>query len=98
MSHTEGEAKTKWCPFARVAEPWQYADTLVKPVPVAAINRGSDGLMREPGPNCLCIASACMAWRWQPQGSVDNPLQRPGVGQSVKRVLGYCGLAGAATS
>lgn len=42
-----------------------------------------------------CIASACMGWRWQPQGSMDNPTRVPGGGtQQIKRVIGYCGLAG----
>lgn len=45
-----------------------------------------------------CSASLCMAWRWQPQASMSNPSAIPGHGQqTIKRVLGYCGLAGRPT-
>lgn len=82
---TEDEAKTKWCPFARAAEPQRYGspDPMV---PVAAVNRGSDAL-RDPSwsPNTNCLASACMAWRWRwrrfesapDRRATDEPAQRP---------------------
>lgn len=66
---TEDEAKTKWCPFAR------NLGTLTKPVHgVEAViasgtqNRGYQmgGALR----NCLCIGSACMAFRWLPDTTI----------------------------
>jgi hypothetical protein len=82
---TEDEAKTKWCPFARVAEPWRYVSTSTGPMPVAApaVNRGSDAQLFSAS---HCIASACMAWRWHRASEhVD------GYGENQR---GFCGLAG----
>ena len=57
----EEEAKTKWCPFAHTRG---FASD-------AAINRPfpgeEDDVVRE---DCRCIASACMAWRWN---KIPNP-------------------------
>lgn len=52
---TEAEAKTKWCPFARS---YDYVTGAEIPVP---LNRDTTG---GPDVHCLCLASACMAWRW----------------------------------
>jgi hypothetical protein len=47
---------------------------------------------REPTPEalnpvpCRCIASECMAWRWEP----DNP-------KPIEQHRGFCGLAGLST-
>lgn len=49
---TEEEAKTKWCPFIRIVRAGEFE---------FATNRMSKA--SEDGGNCLCIASACMAWR-----------------------------------
>lgn len=76
---TEDEAKTKWCPFARV--PMSYLDNS----PAPAVNRAYSGNSAYEG--SLCIASACMAWRWAGTAS-----QYP----KSSDVPGYCGLAGAA--
>lgn len=77
---TEDEAKTKWCPFARVDSGFAGA---------GVCNRYP---MRDPegcdtsrervmvNDTVRCIASSCMAWRW------DVP-SYPGNG-------GSCGLAG----
>ncbi len=48
---TEEDAKTKWCPFARTAQPAANG-------PYSA-NRKADGSFGASS----CIASACMAWR-----------------------------------
>ena len=96
---SEDEAKTKWCPHARVATYAMGGDG-----GMAATNKVSNGKIRD---GARCIGSECMAWRWQ--------VTRPEIGQtSVQDTLGsahytplfgrpqtsttdgYCGLAGAA--
>ena len=51
---TEDEAKTKWCPEARLA------------APVDSIATGTSGNRygQEFKDWSMCIGSACMAWRW----------------------------------
>jgi hypothetical protein len=66
---TEDEAKTKWCPLARA--------TNLGDLPVSVNRRGN-----APDTDCLCIASACMAWRFV-----------PGTGYEPATV-GYCGAFG----
>lgn len=66
MLVSEKQAKEKWCPFVR------YSLT-VDGVPVpAAFNRAgvlSTGAEDSGGslnpPDCHCIASECMMWRWE---------------------------------
>jgi hypothetical protein len=55
---TEQDAKTKWCPFARVplSDAHDFGATAM-----AAVNR-SDFSDTPEYPRC--IGSACMAWRW----------------------------------
>jgi hypothetical protein len=66
---TEEEAKRMWCPFARVI------DITGK----GGGNRWDDSGKPFTSPSgSLCMASNCMAWRWQSALSDD----------------GYCGLAG----
>lgn len=71
---TEDQAKQKWCPFVRQAEhgggswnraSWPDGDILNLD--------HSKGLYA-----CNCIASLCMAWRFQ----------------YISKDSGYCGLAG----
>lgn len=89
---TEEQAKTKWCPFARVGF---GGGDLSSATPNRSIM--GDGLN---GAN-LCIASACMAWRRQTV-MIDRATGEsavPGVaatGQLEERYSadGYCGLAG----
>lgn len=83
MERTEQEAKTKWCPFARVGVGQEGV----------GINRRNYDKPTVTEQYC-CIASACMAWRWQPQGSIDRPMQFGPGNQTVKREIGFCGLAG----
>lgn len=66
---TEEEAKTKWCPFAR-------QDTRG-----GVTSYGGEGSSTYPV-KCMCIASACMAWRWEFK-------KADGTG-----TIGFCGLAG----
>jgi hypothetical protein len=58
---TEDEAKQRWCPFARY-EAFK-----------AGVNRSRDVPIPKP---TLCLASDCMAWRWEDRADGD----------------GYCGL------
>jgi hypothetical protein len=58
---TEDDARTRWCPFARV-----LITQLPHPTQAEATSQ------------TRCIASQCMAWRWQ----------------SAARRGGFCGLAG----
>lgn len=74
---TEAEAMTRWCPFSRTA---RYEGT--------PINRNvGEGYAK----HTLCLASDCMAWRWQskPFANVQPGETGPAAGS------GYCGLAGA---
>ncbi len=60
---TEDEARTKWCPFARIAdgEPGE-AVSVNRPEPYGTV------------PHCL--ASVCMAWRWHMLSGVTSaPVQ-----------------------
>lgn len=88
--YTEAEANTKWCPLARLAEPWCHGSGTLSPTTaVAAVNRGSPELLSEEWePNALCIASKCMAWRWAEPDS-DNSEDFPD-----DPVRGYCGAFG----
>lgn len=87
---TEAQAKDCWCPFARSLAIGGAANA------VAAVNiatvKGEE--YRPP-----CIASACMAWRWnspaafnQNTGKWFNPAPEP---SDPEEPRGRCGLAGA---
>lgn len=98
---TEEEAKTKWCPQARI-------DGLTD---LPAYNRCIDG--SAPKASC-CIGSACMMWRWSQQGrqniashavegwehipaeDSDDGVEfwREPEDRWIRRWHGYCGLAG----
>lgn len=58
---TEDEARTRWCPFARVLATVDSAP--------AAVNRFLAPESEGPEIFTACIASECMAFRW----SVDDP-------------------------
>lgn len=53
---TEEQAKTKWCPYTRIAVTSKYEDDDGLTVNMPTINRPVQDHMR-------CIASECMAWR-----------------------------------
>lgn len=69
MLLTEEQAREKWCPFVRMGQ--------------GGHNRWSD-MAQETRDlelvGCECIASDCMAWRWE----------------AKYKPYGYCGLAGKA--
>ena len=82
--HSEAEARTKWCPFAR------SITSVVVPsgnsMAIASANRSKNG--QEWPETSNCIASNCMAWRWMwASGRISKfmPSDDP---------HGYCGLAG----
>jgi hypothetical protein len=56
--YTEEQARTKWCPFVRIANGRGNA---------VAVN----ALMDSDAQRC-CIASECMSWRWVEWGRPDN--------------------------
>lgn len=62
---TEDEAKTKWCPFVRLARPGQ-----------TAFNRTTDD--SELLPAAMCVASDCMAWRWKARTWPSKPNDQSG--------------------
>lgn len=94
---TEDEAKTKWCPFARVLEN-------------GSLGNGNNRVQEKTGSEVrapiasFCLGSTCMAWRTRHQW-MDNAQEspdwvsyapyafEPGPGQ--EREDGFCGLAGA---
>ena len=80
MLLTESEAKTKWCPFARLPH---------------GLNRVG-GASLDDGPmiaaSVCCIASQCMAWRWDGYRH-DNGVFSAQTEKHQERV-GHCGLAG----
>lgn len=62
---TEEKAKEKWCPFARAA-------SAIGPV---AVNRMETSLTKDGSiadPDCLCLGSECMAWRWDFTGNTKS--------------------------
>mgnify|MGYP000505886524 CR=1 FL=1 len=69
---TEEEARKKWCPASRASN----ANL------TAGVNRRPSNKV---DPDCYCIASDCMAWRWQPAYPPAAKDERQG----------FCGLAGA---
>lgn len=79
---TEDEAKTKWCPAARVTQ-----------ISGEAGNRYAfdhDGSQQ--AAFARCIASACMAWRWIGELKTFGPREAPEERRVYER--GFCGLAG----
>lgn len=90
---TEDEAKTKWCPFARVVPTTEAGGVIPEAAQSAGYNRGSAVL--GPPLGTLCLASRCAAWRWVPSRPItadelaghESPHR-----DAVRR--GYCGLAG----
>ena len=68
---TEDEAKTKWCPFAKALDP-------TGKVASNRMDYDFESGANNPDPDCLCLGSGCMAWRWT----------------EIESRNGHCGLAG----
>lgn len=75
---TEDEAKTKWC----CGGPMQFL--------AASTLHTGEAVLPDEG---KCVASACMAWRWE--GRDDGNAIATGRGHIPKHEAdGHCGLAG----
>ena len=84
MTLTESEARTKWCPFARVLLPVHQSGNRISTFHKANAESERDKEhYAQQERDCCCIASDCMAWRWQ-----GRPVHVP------DRDFGYCGLSG----
>lgn len=103
---TEQEAKTKWCPFARVVPSSggdKEGDPFKVQAGVPAHNRVQINGTTKVGtsPAGMCIGSVCMAWRWL--GHRDRrdhkTIERftdisTGANDQDLEAVGFCGLAG----
>lgn len=71
MLLTEQQAKSKWCPHARVIrwETLNQGETSVDHL-IGGTNRDALGKTKNPG-SCRCIAGECMAWRWRSSNDAD---------------------------
>lgn len=92
MSFTPAEAKTKWCPFAVVAEASPSGVLASRP----AFNRveAGNGFLNRPDASS-CLATGCMMWRWNddviPREEL-NEFTRPGSTRK-STTHGHCGLS-----
>ena len=79
---TEDEAKTKWCPYARLVSGGGAGFNRAAPPDIDAAPMISVAV--------CCIASECMAWRWEPSdGDMARQYNNPNADRH-----GFCGLAG----
>lgn len=65
MKTTEKEAKTKWCPFARVLLPVRQSGNRIGTFHKRIADDGEREHYEEQEADCKCIGSGCMAWRWE---------------------------------
>jgi hypothetical protein len=72
--YTEDEAREKWCPEARTLNINMEVN----------YNRFCSGEIEK---ETLCIASACMMWRWGNAVGIDNE-------GNEHKIAGYCGKSG----
>jgi hypothetical protein len=96
MMLTEEEAKTKWCPLARVSNPAGTAQPANRVMHDGAVLAGLSAFN--------CIGSVCMAWRWDepPMGFTPDGFVRiatgrlPDAGSVIPQKLrqGHCGAFG----
>lgn len=80
MLLTEDEAKQKWCPHIMYCQnPSQVSAFEALPLMV----------------NSACVASLCMAWRWDNDKPCEEaPSYEHPKGQMTWVKVGYCGLSG----
>lgn len=84
MMLTEEEAKTKWCPYGAGA-----------PTMVSLTKDGAAEYLPVPKERARCIASQCMAWRWNPSDIQREQWIAAGAVHLEKRERqGFCGIAG----
>lgn len=89
-SHTEDEAKRKWCPAVRVP--------LSSPIDGSSAGTGNRHAMG--GAVGLCIGSDCMWWQWDPHSAertVQPRTQEEKIAAAKEASVptrGYCGAAG----
>jgi hypothetical protein len=93
---TEEEAGMRWCPFVRHSADGQYTfnrgDTDPLNLAPASVENHDAWL-------CNCIASKCMAWRWEPEQTIvhitgEHPNWERREEKIAAKTLGHCGLAG----
>lgn len=65
MKITEKEAKTKWCPFARVLLPVHQSGNRIGTFHKRIADDVDRKHYEEQEADCTCIGSGCMAWRWE---------------------------------
>lgn len=98
---TEAEAMLKWCPFTRTIPYIDMPDGSADIVGgIAAFNRLTNKKVAGPTnpPACRCLASNCMAWRWEMKdvGTPPHPMmaQFPPYEPNYQPTEhGFCGLA-----
>lgn len=87
MLLTEEDARMRWCPFAVSANP----------IPVGPLYQVTGHNRDHPSGNIpACIASSCMAWRWNSEKAfreIDLVTSDVIKEEEVKPRLGFCGLA-----
>lgn len=89
---TEQEAKTKWCPFARIPSHISGAAN-VPPLAINRLSRPDSQAAAFPFAGLTCIGSACMAWRWNEQTAARKGTDIAAYSVSSED-RGFCGLAG----
>lgn len=87
---TEGEAKAKWCPFARALTIKRSDGAPILGNERSAANRlyTSNGELIT---STNCLGSACMAWRATDNEGAPSKPDEPEV---ATKPAGFCGLAG----
>jgi hypothetical protein len=90
---TEEEAKTKWCPFARVVMDWSEDQEVIGPFNRDHIIEASALSEEDNISHATCLASACMAWRWD-SGNPHDSESKGGILLPKDLWPGHCGLAG----